>query len=56
MHAERVTEPGDVVDALKRAQAANDTGQPAYIEFVCCQYPGVRRMGARADRALAHIA
>ena len=39
MHAERVTEPGDVVDALKRAQAANDTGQPAYIEFVCCQYP-----------------
>ena len=39
LHSERVTEPSEVVNALKRAQAANDSGQPAYIEFVCCQYP-----------------
>ena len=39
LHAERITEPSEVVGALKRAQAANDAGQPAYIEFVCCQYP-----------------
>ena len=38
-HAERVTEPSEVVPALKRATAANDSGQPAYIEFVCSQYP-----------------
>jgi acetolactate synthase-1/2/3 large subunit len=38
-HTERVTEPSEVVPALKRALAANDSGQPAYIEFICSQYP-----------------
>ena len=38
-HTERVTEPSEVGDALKRAIAANDEGQPAYIEFICSQYP-----------------
>ncbi|MDP6549876.1 MAG: thiamine pyrophosphate-binding protein, partial [Dehalococcoidia bacterium] len=38
-HAERVTEPSEVVPALKRALAANDLEQPAYIEFICSQYP-----------------
>ena len=38
-HTERVTEPSEVVPALKRAFAANDSGQPAYIEFICSQYP-----------------
>ncbi len=39
LHAERVTEPRDVIPALHRAQTANATGQPAYIEFICAQYP-----------------
>ena len=38
-HTERVTEPAEVAPALKRALAANDSGQPSYIEFVCSQYP-----------------
>ena len=38
-HSERVTEPSEVVPALKRALSANDAAQPAYIEFVCSQYP-----------------
>ena len=38
-HSERVTEPEKVEPALKRALAANDAGQPAYIEFICSQFP-----------------
>ena len=38
-HTERVSEPGEVVPALQRALAVNATGRPAYIEFICCQYP-----------------
>ncbi|MDA0265211.1 MAG: thiamine pyrophosphate-binding protein [Chloroflexi bacterium] len=38
-HTERVTQPSEVVLALKRAQSANDSGQPAYIEFICSQFP-----------------
>ncbi len=38
-HTERVTEPTEVGPALKRALAANDSAQPAYIEFICSQYP-----------------
>ena len=38
-HTERVSEPSDVVMALKRAFAANESGQPAYIEFICSQFP-----------------
>ena len=38
-HTERVTEPSEVGPALKRALAANDSAQPAYIEFICSQYP-----------------
>ena len=38
-HTERVTEPSDVVLALRRAFAANESGQPAYIEFICSQFP-----------------
>ena len=36
---ERVSEPADVIPALQRALAANTSSRPAYIEFVCCQYP-----------------
>ncbi len=38
-HAERVTEPDEVEPALRRALAVNNAGQPAYIEFVCSQFP-----------------
>ena len=38
-HTERVTEPSEVGPALKRALEANDSAQPAYIEFICSQYP-----------------
>ena len=39
LHAQRITDPADIVDSLKRAKDANDAGQPAYIEFVCSQWP-----------------
>jgi acetolactate synthase I/II/III large subunit len=39
LHAERVRQPAEVVPALQRALAANTSGRPAYIEFVCSQYP-----------------
>jgi thiamine pyrophosphate-dependent acetolactate synthase large subunit-like protein len=38
-HSERVREPTEIIPALRRALAANASGRPAYIEFVCCQYP-----------------
>jgi thiamine pyrophosphate-dependent acetolactate synthase large subunit-like protein len=38
-HSERVREPTEIIPALRRALAANALGRPAYIEFVCCQYP-----------------
>ncbi len=38
-HTERVSEPSEVVPALNRALAANQNNQPAYIEFLCSQYP-----------------
>ena len=51
LRAERVTEPSEVVPALKRAQAANDAGQPAYIEFICSQFPVY---GGWTPSSLAH--
>jgi acetolactate synthase-1/2/3 large subunit len=39
LHTERVSEPSEVAPALQRALAVNTAGQPAYIEFLCCQYP-----------------
>jgi len=39
LHSERVKEPTEIIPALRRALAANVSGRPAYIEFVCCQYP-----------------
>lgn len=39
LHTERVTEPGALAGALKRALAANDNHTPAYLEIVCSQYP-----------------
>ena len=39
MHSEQVTEPAEVIPAMKRAFAANAQGKPAYIEFICSHYP-----------------
>jgi len=39
LYTERVYEPSEVVPALKRAVDKNSAGQPAYIEFICSQYP-----------------
>ena len=38
-HTERVREPDEVVPALRRALAANESQQPAYVEFICSQFP-----------------
>ena len=36
---ERVSDPAEVVPALERALAVNESGKPSYIEFICSQYP-----------------
>lgn len=38
-HAEDVSEPGEIVPALKRALAENEKGRPAYLEFLCSHHP-----------------
>jgi acetolactate synthase I/II/III large subunit len=38
-HTERVTEPREIIPALRRALDVNASGRPAYIEFICSQYP-----------------
>ncbi len=51
LHTERVSEPSEVIPALERALAANESGQPAYIEFICSQYP---LYGGWVPSTLAH--
>ena len=51
LYTERVTEPSDVIPAFERALAANATGQPSYLEFICSQYP---RYGGFAPSPVAH--
>jgi thiamine pyrophosphate-dependent acetolactate synthase large subunit-like protein len=38
-YAEDVTEPSEIIPALRRAFAENEQGRPAYLEFICCRYP-----------------
>ena len=38
-HTERVSEPSEVEPALRRALAVNESNRPAYIEFLCSQFP-----------------
>ena len=38
-YAEDVTEPLEIIPALKRALEENERGRPAYLEVICCQYP-----------------
>ena len=49
LHTERVSEPADVIPALKRALAANEAGRPAYIELLCSQYPVYGRWVGRGE-------
>jgi thiamine pyrophosphate-dependent acetolactate synthase large subunit-like protein len=39
IHAERVTEPGEVAPAILRALEENAKNRPAFIEVICSQYP-----------------
>ena len=38
-HGEDVTEPSQVIPAMKRALDANAKGQPAFLEFICSHNP-----------------
>jgi acetolactate synthase I/II/III large subunit len=38
-HAEDVSEPAEVIPALKRAFDANAKGKPAFLEFICSHHP-----------------
>ena len=38
-HTERVEEPSEVIPAMERAFAANESDQPAYLEIIASQYP-----------------
>jgi thiamine pyrophosphate-dependent acetolactate synthase large subunit-like protein len=38
-HAEDVTDPAEVIPALRRALDENARGRPAFIEFVCSHHP-----------------
>jgi acetolactate synthase-1/2/3 large subunit len=38
-YGEMVSEPSEVVPALRRALDANSQGRPAYLEFICSQHP-----------------
>lgn len=39
IYAERVTEPSEIVPAIKRAMEENSSNRPAYLEFICSQHP-----------------
>ena len=38
-YVEDVTEPSEIIPALKRAFDENAQNRPAYLEFICSQYP-----------------
>lgn len=38
-YAEHVTDPAEIGPALRRALDENAQGRPAYLEFICSQYP-----------------
>lgn len=39
LHAEDVTEPSEIIPALRRAFDENAKGRPAYLELICSHYP-----------------
>jgi acetolactate synthase-1/2/3 large subunit len=38
-HAEDVTQPAEIIPALKRALDENARGRPAFLEFICSHHP-----------------
>ncbi len=38
-HAEDVTQPAEIIPALKRAFEENARGRPAFVEFICSHHP-----------------
>ena len=38
-HTERVSQPGEVIPALRRALEVNASARPAYIQFICSHTP-----------------
>jgi len=38
-YAEDVTEPSEIMPALRRAFDENSRNRPAYLEFICSQHP-----------------
>jgi len=38
-HAEQVSQPAEIIPALRRALDQNAHGRPAYLEVLCSQYP-----------------
>jgi acetolactate synthase-1/2/3 large subunit len=38
-HAEDVTEPAEIIPALRRAFDENAKGRPAFVEFICSHHP-----------------
>ena len=39
LYSERVEKPGEIIPALNRALNENAKNRPAYLEFICSQYP-----------------
>lgn len=39
LYSERIEKPGEIIPALKRALDENAQDRPAYLEFICSQYP-----------------
>lgn len=50
-YAQDVSEPAEIVPALQRAFAENAGGRPAYLEFICRQYPVFGAWASLATRA-----
>ena len=38
-HAEDVSQPAEIIPALKRAFDENAKGRPAFVEFICSHHP-----------------
>jgi thiamine pyrophosphate-dependent acetolactate synthase large subunit-like protein len=39
LYSERIEKPSEIIPALKRALDENSKDRPAYLEFICSQYP-----------------
>ena len=39
LYTDRVFDPNEIIPSLEKALEVNNQGKPAYIEFICSQYP-----------------